>query len=308
MRFVIPDEFNGRRLDVVLAQLLPQYSRSRLQQWIDQGYVRIADQPAIAKKKVDSGESVEIHPQSNPAETPYEPENIALDIYFEDEHLLVINKPVGLVVHPGHGNWQGTMLNALLAHCPSLAEVPRAGIIHRLDKETSGLLVVAKNIPMQTKLVRMLQGREIKRVYWAVAFGKVVSDGVIDQPIGRDPRERTRMAVIEQGKPSRTHYRIVERFAQATLLECALETGRTHQIRVHLAFMKHPLLGDPIYGKLQISLSKKLNFHRQALHARQLGLPHPVTGEWMQWLSPLPHDFEILLQTLREKNVNLASS
>jgi 23S rRNA pseudouridine1911/1915/1917 synthase len=230
----------------------------------------------------------------DPQETAWAPQPIALAIVAEDDALLVVDKPAGLVVHPGSGNWEGTLLNALLHHAPQLAAVPRAGIVHRLDKDTSGLLVVAKTITAQTDLVRQLQARTVTREYLALAQGDVARGGTIDAPIGRHPTKRTTMGVVTTGKPARTHYEVVERFGRATLLRCRLETGRTHQIRVHLATLGHPLVGDPAYGK-----KSPLPFARQALHAARLGLVHPVTRAACAWESPLPADFAALLAALR---------
>jgi len=212
----------------------------------------------------------------------------------EDEHLLVVDKPAGLVVHPGSGNWEGTMLNALLHHVPAVRELPRAGIVHRLDKDTSGLLVVAKTEPAQLALVRQLQARTVKRTYLALARGRVERDGTVEAPIGRHPVHRTRMAVVASGKPAVTHYRVRERFAAHTLLECGLETGRTHQIRVHLASIGHPLEGDPVYAG-----RAPAGFHRQALHALKLAFDHPASGAPMSFESPLPADMSALLASLR---------
>jgi 23S rRNA pseudouridine1911/1915/1917 synthase len=215
---------------------------------------------------------------------------------FEDDTLLVVDKPAGLVVHPGNGNWQGTLLNALLGHEPALAGIPRAGIVHRLDKDTSGLLVVAKTLTAQTDLVRQMQARTVRREYLAVAHGSVARDGKVDAPIGRHPVTRTRMAVVARGRPAVTHYRVLERFAAATLLRCRLETGRTHQIRVHLASIRHPLVGDPAYGKKNSATA----FPRQALHAERLGLIHPRTGKPLSWHADAPDDMQSLISSLRE--------
>lgn len=228
------------------------------------------------------------------------PEDIPLDVVFEDEVLLVINKPAGLVVHPGSGNRNGTLMNALLHHVPGIAEVPRAGIVHRLDKDTSGLLVVAKTLEAQTDLVRQLQARTVKRQYLAIAAGQVRRDAGVDAPIGRHPVNRIKMAVVPEsrgGKPAITWYRRLECFPYCTLLECALETGRTHQIRVHMASIGHPLLGDPVYGKPDPRLPP---FKRQALHATRLGLVHPLSLRQVQWEVPMPQDMRDLLETLRD--------
>ncbi|NCN23817.1 MAG: 23S rRNA pseudouridine(1911/1915/1917) synthase RluD [Gallionella sp.] len=292
------------RLDQALAKLLPEYSRSRLQEWVAQQQVLLEGAPALSKAKVWGGEKLEVLPQMHPAEQPYLAEDIPLDIVYEDDTLLVINKPVGLVVHPGSGNWQGTLLNALLHHAPQLAEVPRAGIVHRLDKDTSGLLVVAKTLVAQTHLVRQLQARSVKREYIALVHGELRHGGYVDEPIGRHPSQRVKMAVIETGKPALTHYKIEAAFPSCTLLRCSLETGRTHQIRVHLTYLKHPLVGDSVYRsgaqKCVMELRDLLTqFPRQALHATQLALDHPASGERMEWQVAMPEDMRQLLQQIR---------
>jgi len=223
---------------------------------------------------------------------------------YEDDSILIINKPAGLVVHPGSGNWEGTLLNALLHHAPQLAEIPRAGIVHRLDKDTSGLLVVAKTLTAQTALVRQLQARTVQREYYALVYGELLRAGRVDAPMGRHPTQRTKMAVVADGKPATTHYSVAERFPDCTLLRCKLETGRTHQIRVHLASIRHPLVGDSIYIKGAQKCPPHLRpilaaFPRQALHAAQLGLEHPVTGEWLEWQALLPDDMAQLLKDIR---------
>jgi 23S rRNA pseudouridine1911/1915/1917 synthase len=284
----------GLRFDQALAQALPDYSRSRLKQWIDGGLATLDGRVADPKRRIRGGEAVVVTATPDPQETAYAAESIALPITYEDATLLVIDKPAGLVMHPGSGNWQGTLLNALLHHAPQLAGVPRAGIVHRLDKDTSGLVAVAKTLPAQTDLVRQLQARTVKREYLALATGDIRRGGTVDAPIGRHPSRRTTMAVVASGRPARTHYTVVERFAGATLLACRLETGRTHQIRVHLASLGHPLVGDPAYGR-----KGPLPFGRQALHAFRLGLVHPATRRQCEWESPLPADFAGLLATLR---------
>jgi 23S rRNA pseudouridine1911/1915/1917 synthase len=289
----LPPGAAGLRFDMALAQALPQYSRSRLKAWIDAGRVTLDARIVDPKHKVRGGEEIRIRPLADPGETAFAAQAIALDIVYQDAALLVVDKRAGLVVHPGSGNWEGTLLNALLHYLPQLRTVPRAGIVHRLDKDTSGLLVVAKTIPAQTHLVRQLQARAVKREYMAVAAGDVARAGTVDAPIGRHPTRRTTMAVAATGKPARTHYEVVERFGIATLLRCRLETGRTHQIRVHLASLGHPLVGDPAYGR-----RGPVAFARQALHAFRLGLVHPTTGAPRQWESPLPADFEALLAML----------
>ncbi|HSI94871.1 MAG: 23S rRNA pseudouridine(1911/1915/1917) synthase RluD [Methylophilaceae bacterium] len=312
---VIPQSLAGSRLDQALPKLLPDYSRSRLQAWIKEDLVRVDGQSAIAKQKVWGGEKVEVQPQPSPDESAFFAEDIPLDIVYEDEHILVINKSVGMVVHPAAGNWQGTLLNALLHHAPQLKDLPRAGIVHRLDKDTSGLLVVAKTIAAQTGLVRQLQARTVKREYRAIVWGEVWKNGTVDAQVGRDPRSRTRMAVTRVGgKPAVTHYEVLERFAVHTYLRCRLETGRTHQIRVHMQHIGAPLVGDPVYGLRGIVphrvMSQTLrdalkDFKRQALHAVRLGLIHPVTGEFMEWQAELPADMKALLEAMRfEDDVN----
>ena len=305
----IPQNLGGLRLDQALQQMLPEYSRSRLQAWIKQGLVSAGEQPVSAKLKVWGGEQIRIVPQEAPEENAFKAQDIALDIVHEDEHILVINKPAGLVVHPAAGNWDGTLLNAVLHHAPQLQEVPRAGIVHRLDKDTSGLLVVAKTIPAQTALVRQLQARSVKREYRALVWGQIWRNGRVNEPVGRHPHSRTRMAVVRGGKPAVTHYEVLERFAVHTYLRCMLETGRTHQIRVHMQHLKAPLVGDPVYGMRGIlplramtqGLSEAVqNFGRQALHAVRLGLLHPATGESMEWQAELPVDMKALLEAMRE--------
>lgn len=305
LTFVVPREYAGLRLDQALVKLLPEYSRSRLQAWVGEQQVKIDGATATPKYKVWGGETITVMPQSAPSEQPYLAEDIALNILFEDDSILVINKPAGLVVHPGSGNWQGTMLNALLHHAPQLTEIPRAGIVHRLDKDTSGLLVVAKTLVAQTSLVRQLQARTMQREYYALVYGEVERAGTVDAAIDRHPRQRTKMAVTEEGRPAITHYNIVEQFTGCTLLRCKLETGRTHQIRVHMAHIKHPLVGDTLYikgaQKCPPALrSMLLAFPRQALHAAQLGLEHPASGEWISFQAPLPADFTQLLKDIKD--------
>ena len=283
------------RLDQALAHLLPEHSRNRLAQWIKAGRVSLDGRAALPKQKVREGEAIEVVPSVGPATLAHRAEDIPLDVVFEDASLLVINKPAGLVVHPGSGNWHGTLLNALLRHAPALAGIPRAGIVHRLDKDTSGLLVVAKTLLAQTDLVRQLQARSVKREYLAVVHGRIAWGGKIEAPIGRHPVKRTKMAVSARGRPAVTHYEVLERYAHATLLRCRLETGRTHQIRVHLSSLKHPLVGDPAYGKRNSAIP----FPRQALHAERLGLLHPQTGTQMSWHADAPADLQELLAKLR---------
>jgi 23S rRNA pseudouridine1911/1915/1917 synthase len=298
----IPAACAGLRLDAALAKLFPEHSRSRLQAWMKEGRVTVNGAAADAKRKVLGGERISVAAAPATAASSEQAEDIALPIVFEDEHLLVIDKPAGLVVHPGSGNWSGTMMNALLHHAPHLAEVPRAGIVHRLDKDTSGLLVVAKTLAAQTDLVRQLQARTVNRHYLALVHGGVTGGGSVDAPIGRHPVQRTKMAVVKQGgagREARTHYAVRERFAAATLLECRLETGRTHQIRVHMASIGHPLVGDAVYGKRKSADARLDGFARQALHAWRLALVHPHDRIERAWESPLPADFVDLVESLR---------
>ena len=289
----------GLRLDQALARLLPDFSRNRLARWIRGHQVTLDGQPAVPRRKVWGGEKLRVVPAPDPHELSFRPQDIPLDIVFEDEALLVINKPAGLVVHPGSGNWQGTMLNALLKHAPQLAHLPRAGIVHRLDKDTSGLLVVAKTLPAHADLVRQLQARSITREYLAVVHGRIARDGKVDAPVGRHPVNRTRMAVVAGGKPAVTHYQVVRRFAQSSLVRCRLETGRTHQIRVHLHSIGHPLIGDPVYGSGRTRATlDAVPFGRQALHAEKLALVHPSTRRTKIWRAALPRDMRELIAAL----------
>ena len=293
-RLTLPATAAGMRFDHALAVALPEYSRSRLRQWIDAGRVLLDGRAGDPTRKVWGGEQVEVEALPNPQETAYAPESIELPVVHEDDALIVIDKPAGLVMHPGSGNWEGTLLNALLHHAPQLAGVPRAGIVHRLDKDTSGLLVVAKTLSAQTDPVRQLQARTVKREYLAVALGDIAHGGIVDAPIGRHPQRRTTMAIVATGRAARTHYDVRERLGIATLLQCRLETGRTHQIRVHLASLGHPLIGDPTYGR-----KGPPAFGRQALHAFRLGLLHPVTRAEQAWEAAPPADFAALLAQLR---------
>ena len=293
----VPAECAGMRFDQALAQMFPEHSRSRLAAWVKDGLVTLDQAEVDAKHKVWGGERVSLALQAGAGDAAAAAEAIALDIVHEDAALLVLDKPAGLVVHPGSGNWQGTMLNGLLHHHPPLAGIPRAGIVHRLDKDTSGLLVVAKTLEAQTDLVRQLQARTVARHYLALVHGVVARDGTVDAPIGRHTTQRTRMAVSEHGRAARTHYHVLERYARATLLECKLDTGRTHQIRVHLQSIGHPLVGDPVYRAGRGAPPGPLaDFKRQALHAYRLGLVHPVSGEAMQWEAPVPEDMKLLLR------------
>jgi len=292
----VPEELAGLRMDLALAKLFPQYSRNRLQVWLKSGHVLVDGRRPPASAKTIGGEKIEI--SAPPAADVAAPraQRMALDIVFEDADLIVVNKPVGLVVHPGAGNPDRTLLNGLLAHAPALRKVPRAGIVHRLDKDTSGLLVVAKNLTAQMRLAEQLAARSVKRTYLAVVHGEPPESGVIDAPIGRDSRERTRMSVTAGGRQARTNYKVLERFDKAALVECRLETGRTHQIRVHLQHIKCPIVGDTAYRR---GARSSLAFPRQALHATALELTHPRSGKPMHWSAPLPADMKKLLATLR---------
>ncbi len=298
----MPAECAGWRLDAALAKLFPEHSRSRLQSWLKDGLIRIDGAELAAKCKVHGGERVEFAGSVAPAlEAGNAAEDIAINIRYEDDGIMVIDKAAGLVVHPGNGQPSGTLLNALLHHAPMLAGIPRAGIVHRLDKDTSGLMVVAKTLTAQTDLVRQLQARTVKRHYMALALGIVEGDGMVDAPMARHAVQRTKMAVVKSGgKEARTYYDVRERFDRCTLLECRLDTGRTHQIRVHLASIKHPLAGDPTYGRAKSGDARLDAFPRQALHAWRLALRHPSSGEELCWESPLPDDFAQLLESLRD--------
>lgn len=312
LALTIPTNLGGQRLDIALQQMLPEHSRSRLQTWIKEGLVTLDATRTTAKTKVWGGEKIEILLPENPQEHAFKPENIPLNIVYEDDTLLVINKPAGLVVHPAAGNWSGTLLNALLYHLPQLAEIPRCGIVHRLDKDTSGLLVVAKTLEAQTNLVRQLQARTVKREYRAIVWGQLWRNGKVDEPIGRNPHNRKKMAIVRGGRPAITHYEVLERFGVNTYVRCNLETGRTHQIRVHMQFLKAPLLGDPAYGigniiphKLMTQTLKDAvaGFKRQALHAIKLGLVHPKTNQFMEWQIELADDMKALLEAMRHEDI-----
>jgi 23S rRNA pseudouridine1911/1915/1917 synthase len=297
----VPAAFAGLRFDQALARLVPEHSRSRLQDWIDAGSVTLDGSVVAAKRRIAGGERIVIVAPLPVAAVGDAPQAIALAVVHEDDAILVVDKPAGLVVHPGSGNRDGTLLNALLHHAPGQSALPRGGIVHRLDKDTSGLLVVAKTPAAQTDLVRQLAARTVKREYAAIVRGDLARAVTIDAPIGRHPTARTTMAVVAAGKPARTHAAPVERFGHATLVRCTLETGRTHQIRVHLAAVGHPLVGDPSYGGRRASPHVP-PFPRQALHAARLGLAHPVTRVPMQWTSPLPADLAALLAALRAES------
>ncbi|MCE8012347.1 23S rRNA pseudouridine(1911/1915/1917) synthase RluD [Halomonas daqingensis] len=303
----VPISLAGSRLDQAAAELFADHSRERLKGWIKEGALTVDGRPGKPKDKMAGGEWLELVATLE-EETRFEAEDIPLDIVHEDDEVLIIDKPAGLVVHPAAGNPDGTLLNALLHHCPSLAAVPRAGIVHRLDKDTTGLMVVAKTLAAQTALVEQLQARTMSREYDAVCVGVMTSGGTVDAPIGRHPKDRKRQAVHPSGKPAVTHYRVVERFRTHTHVRCRLETGRTHQIRVHLAHRRFPLVGDPVYGgrlKLPAGASEELKtllreFPRQALHARKLAFLHPASGEAVEFRAPLPDDLLLLIDYLRD--------
>jgi 23S rRNA pseudouridine1911/1915/1917 synthase len=302
----VPFEMDGQRLDQVIATLYPQYSRSQLQKWIKSGYVRVDGKLIKPKERLTGGEEIVINATLE-VQTEFAPEAIPLDIVYEDTSIIVLNKPAGLVVHPAAGNWSGTLVNALLHHDSSLEMLPRAGIVHRLDKDTTGLMVVAKTLQGHTALVEALQERDVSREYLALVHGAIVAGSTIEANIGRHPVDRKRQAVVEGGKPAITHYRVEERFPHHTLLRVALETGRTHQIRVHLSWKHMPIVGDQVYGGRprvpagadETVRSAIQGFPRQALHATRLGLQHPETGEAMSWEVPAPADMAVLLETLR---------
>ncbi len=306
----VPESCLGKRFDQSLAIMFPDYSRTRIKEWILEGKVKVnGEVQQKAREKVFGGEIIEISTQVA-GETRFEAQNIPLNIIYEDDDILVINKPAGLVVHPGAGNPDGTVLNALLYHYPQCNVVPRAGIVHRLDKDTTGLMVIAKTIAAQTHLVDALQEREITREYEAIANGIMTAGGLVDEPIGRHATKRTHMAVIRSGRPSVTHYRVLEKYRLHTRIRLRLETGRTHQIRVHMSHITHPLVGDTVYGgrprppknATPELLSYLRSFKRQALHAAKLTLFHPISGEQMTWQAPVPDDFLKLAELLRQDN------
>ncbi|MDB2590477.1 23S rRNA pseudouridine(1911/1915/1917) synthase RluD [Candidatus Thioglobus sp.] len=307
LNIVIPDRLIGQRIDSALATMLPDYSRSKITSWVRSGRALVNDKAFKAKEKVLGGEVVAlsiIQEKSN----AWLGEDIPIDVVYEDDDIIVLNKPVGLVTHPGAGNWTGTLANALLHYEPALATLDRAGIVHRLDKNTSGLMVVARSELAQKNLVEQLQTHAVSREYSAIVYGHMISGGSVDAPIGRDPKDRIRQAVVEEGegKQAVTHYRVIDRFKHHTHVKCILETGRTHQIRVHMSHIEHPLIADPMYGgkirfpkKAEEELKDVLKgFNRQALHAKKLTLMHPISGEEMSWKAPLPKDLDDLLKAL----------
>ncbi len=303
---IVPPEMAQQRLDQVVASLCPQYSRSQLQKWIKSGQVLVDNKPLKPKERLTGGEQIIIH-ATQEVQTRSEAEEMPLDIVYEDDDILVLNKPADLVVHPGAGNWSGTLVNGLLHYDPQLEYLPRAGIVHRLDKDTTGLMVVAKTLEAHNSLVEQLQERDVSREYLALVQRPVIAGGTLEGNIGRHPIDRLKMAVIEGGKEAITHYRVEERFRHHTLLRVALETGRTHQIRVHLTANNMPIVGDQLYGgrpRVPAGISGELRealqtFPRQALHATRLGLNHPITEEALEWEAPVPADMETLLALLR---------
>lgn len=303
---IIPDELMGMRIDQALAKMFPEYSRGQLTKWLKAGDVLVNGQLLKPKESIQGGEKVTIGTELQVQDESWLAETIALDIIYEDDDVIIINKPAGMVVHPGAGNHQGTLVNALLAHAPQLANIPRAGIVHRIDKATTGLLMIAKTLTAHNSLVSQLQARSVKREYLAVACGVFTAGGTVDEAIGRHSIDRKRMAVSATGKPSVTHYRVEQRYRAHTLIKCKLETGRTHQIRVHMAHIRHPLLGDPVYGgrfKQAKGMTESCrevihNFRRQALHAGLLGFIHPTSGEEVSWQVDLPDDMQQLVDAL----------
>ena len=301
----IPPALAGQRLDQALAVLFPDYSRSRLQTWVRDGRVQVNGEVLRPRDKVNAGDRVQLRAVAE-EQVACEPQDIPLDIVFEDPDLLVINKPAGLVVHPAAGNPDGTVQNALLFHDPASIELPRAGIVHRLDKDTTGLMVIGRTQAAYKRLVEAMAGREIKREYRALVVGTMPAGGMIDLPIGRHPTQRTRMAVNPLGKPSVTHFRVLDAFRKHTLLKVILETGRTHQIRVHMAHLRHPVFGDPVYGgrlNLPPGAGEELKavlrgFQRQALHAKRLQLTHPISGRTMRFECAIPADMRKVLDAL----------
>jgi len=307
LNIIIPDRMTGNRLDVALSEMLPNYSRSKITFWIKSGDALINDKIFKPKDKVIGSQIVKLS-LSKKLNNDWLAENIPLNIVFEDEDIIVINKACGLVTHPGAGNWSGTLANALLYYDPNLSTLDRAGIVHRLDKNTSGLMVISRNERSQKYLVEQLQSHSVSREYSAIVYGHMIAGGIVDKPIGRDPKDRVKQAVSSSGKEATTHYRVIDRFKSHTHVKAILETGRTHQIRVHLSHIGHPLIGDPMYGG-RVRFPKKasddlkealLNFKRQALHSKKLTLSHPISGELMSWKAPLPDDMLKLLGILKE--------
>jgi 23S rRNA pseudouridine1911/1915/1917 synthase len=307
LTIIIPERMTGYRLDVALSEMLPDYSRSKITAWIKSGDALVNNKAFKPKDKVNGSQMVMLS-LNKKQNNEWSAENIALNIVFEDEDIIVINKQFGIVTHPGAGNWTGTLANALLYYDPSLSKLDRAGIVHRLDKNTSGLMVIAKNEKSQKYLIEQLQSHLVDREYSAIVYGHMIAGGTINEPIGRDPKDRVKQAVSMSGKDATTHYRAIDRFKSHTHVKAILETGRTHQIRVHLSYVGHSLIGDPMYGG-RVRFPKKaseelkealLNFKRQALHSKKLTLAHPISGESMSWKAPLPDDMLELLKVLEK--------
>ena len=306
LNIILPKRFLGQRLDIALSEMLPDFSRSKITAWIKSGDALIDNKTFKPKDKVNGYEIIQLilnHKENN----DWLPEKINLNIVFEDKDIIIINKPFGLVTHPGAGNWSGTLANALLHYDSNLSSLDRAGIVHRLDKNTSGLMVVSKNAKSQKYLVEQLQNHSVEREYSAIVYGHMISGGSINEPIGRDPKDRVKQAILINGKEAITHYRAIDRFKNHTHVKAILETGRTHQIRVHLSHQGYPLIGDPMYGG-RVRFPKKAcqelkdelrNFQRQALHSKKLTLIHPVTGKSMTWKVDLPDDMQELLNILK---------
>ena len=307
LQIIIPSRMKGTRLDASLAEMLPDYSRSKITAWIKSGDALINGKIFKPKDKT-SGDEIVFLTLNQKQSNDWNAEEIPLNVVYEDEDIIVINKQFGLVTHPGAGNWTGTLANALLYYDPALSKLDRAGIVHRLDKNTSGLMVVARNEKSQKYLVEQLQNHSIDREYSAIVYGHMIAGGTVDEPIGRDSKDRVKQAVSQSGKEALTHYRAIDRFKSHTHVKAILETGRTHQIRVHLSYVGHSLIGDPMYGgrvrfpkKASEELKKALlNFKRQALHSKKLTLKHPISGEVMSWKAPLPDDMQELLSVLKE--------
>ena len=307
LTIIIPDRMTGYRLDVALSEMMPDYSRSKITAWIKSGDALVNNKTFKPKDKVNGSQMVMLS-LNKKQNNDWSAENIALNIVFEDEDIIVINKQFGIVTHPGAGNWTGTLANALLYYDPSLSKLDRAGIVHRLDKNTSGLMVIARNEKSQKYLIEQLQSHLVDREYSAIVYGHMIAGGTVDEPVGRDPKDRVKQAVSVSGKDATTHYRAIDRFKSHTHVKAILETGRTHQIRVHLSYVGHSLIGDPMYGG-RVRFPKKaseelkealLNFKRQALHSKKLTLTHPISGESMSWKAPLPDDMLGLLEVLKK--------
>ena len=307
LNIIIPERMTGNRIDSSLSEMLPDYSRSKITAWIKSGDALIKQKSFKPKDKVIGNEVIYLTINSKQSNN-WIAEKIPLNVFYEDEDIIIINKQFGLVTHPGAGNWNGTLANALLYYDPSLSTLDRVGIVHRLDKNTSGLMVIARNEKSQKYLVEQLQNHSVSREYSALVYGHMIAGGTIDEPIGRDPKDRVKQAVLISGKDAITHYRAIERFKSHTHVKAILETGRTHQIRVHLSHVGHSLIGDPIYGG-RVRFPKKaseelkhalLNFKRQALHSKKLTLNHPISGELMSWKAPLPDDMQELLKVLKK--------